>query len=236
MSIFKNWFIEYYNQFDGFTARSNIGLEKTVEYFKKLGINEFVNLLTCTDNYNCARYPEAKSPNAAEFIPTWMFARPTFEGLRLSLSESSRLEYSKEKPSTWSEYIKKVSLKNEIINIDVELTPGLNVVIGDSSSGKTLFVDSLYNKINENFDESSYTEYFNVQDMVIQNPSGIKPHYISQNYIMKVIDNNNSDQEIDDIDIIKNVFPVDATIKERVYQGLSKLREDLKELIIVPVT
>tara|TARA_B100000508_G_scaffold123633_1_gene106436 strand:- start:1345 stop:1641 length:297 start_codon:yes stop_codon:yes gene_type:complete len=37
----------YYNQFDGFTARGITGLERTQEYFKKLNINEFVNLMTC---------------------------------------------------------------------------------------------------------------------------------------------------------------------------------------------
>ena len=79
----------YYNQFDGFTARSNEGLEQTNEYFKKLGIAEFINLLTCSDNYSPSAYPATKSKDANEFVPTWMFAEPTFDGLRLSLSESS---------------------------------------------------------------------------------------------------------------------------------------------------
>ena len=53
----------YYNQFDGFTARSNEGLEETQEYFNRLGIKEFVNLLTCSDNYNPSAYPQAKDVN-----------------------------------------------------------------------------------------------------------------------------------------------------------------------------
>lgn len=35
----------YYNHFDGFTARSNKGLESTTAYFKRLGIHEFTNLI-----------------------------------------------------------------------------------------------------------------------------------------------------------------------------------------------
>lgn len=54
----------YYNQFDGFTARSNKGLEKTIQYFEKLGINEFVNLVTSTDNYKAHEYPGAKNTEA----------------------------------------------------------------------------------------------------------------------------------------------------------------------------
>ncbi len=33
----------YYNQFDGFTSRSNKGLENTLRYFDRLGISEFVS-------------------------------------------------------------------------------------------------------------------------------------------------------------------------------------------------
>ena len=128
----------YYNQFDGFTAREDKGLEATREYFAKLGIAEFVNLLTCSDNYVPSRYPEPKSCEASPFVPTWMMAEPTYDGVRLSLSESSRLFYQKEKPQIQCDHIGKVKLSNELIDIDVELTEGLNVVIGGSSSGKTL--------------------------------------------------------------------------------------------------
>lgn len=220
----------YYNQFDGFTARSNTRLERTIDYFERLGINEFVNLVTCTDNYNPQRYPNAKDPKADSFLPTWMLALPTFNGLRLSLSEKSRLIYSNDKPSSWSEYILKAKLNNDLIDIDVELTAGLNVIIGGSSSGKTLFVDSIYNKIINNFTESVYLKY-DVQNINVVNPSNIKPHFLSQNYIIKVIDNNDSVNSIDDITIIKNVFPGDAEIRIRIDLALNKLKTDLKELI-----
>lgn len=148
----------YYNLFDGFTARSNSGLEKTIKYFERLGIKDFINLVTSTDNYNPLIYPAPKDSQASEFIPTWMFALPTFDGLRVSLSESSRLIYSKTCPNPWPKYISKARLNNDKIDIDVELTSGLNVVIGDSSSGKTLFVDSLYNKAKGVFDNSDYKD------------------------------------------------------------------------------
>ena len=220
----------YYNQFDGFTARSDNGLERTIKYFKRLGINDFVNLVTCSDNYKIDDYPNAKAKDAGAFIPTWMLASPTFDGLRLSLSESSRLVYGKEKPISWSECITKVKLQNENTEIDVDFTPGLNVIIGGSSSGKTLLVDSIYNKIVGDFSESVYTEY-GIDNISVINPSGIKPHYINQSYINKVIDKNDSDNTIDDIEIIKRVFPGDINIRMKVEKGLSELRKDLNELI-----
>lgn len=220
----------YYNQFEGYTARAKEGLETTIDYFKRLGINEFVNLITCTDNYNPQNYPQAKDSHALPHIPTWMFAEPSFDGLRLSLSESSRFVYSQEKPSIWSETIKSATLSNEKIEIDVKFSPGLNVVIGGSSSGKTLLVDSIAKKLaNDSFEESSYRQY-DVKNIDVINPSGFCPHYISQNYIMKVVNIDTSDK-IEDIDIIKRLFPVDINFQRQINEEMGKFKTDISDLI-----
>lgn len=219
----------YYNQFEGFTARGITGLEKTQEYFKRLNINEFVNLMTCTDNYNPDIYPNTKpSPDSSEFVPSWMFSAPTFDGLRLALSESSRLRYSSDKPEFYHNHIESVSLTNDTIDINVELSPGLNVIIGESSSGKTLFVDSVWRKLTNNFENSDY-ERFGVIDLKVSNPTGTTPHYLNQNYIMSVLNDANSD--LNKIAIIKDVFPGDEEIRQGIERGLQKLRTDLSELI-----
>jgi len=218
----------YYNQFDGFTARSNQGLEETQEYFSRLGINEFVNLVTSTDNYNPVKYPQAKDSDAKPFIPTWMFSEASFSGLRLSLSESSRLQYG-EKPKKWSEYIQRVSLTNDNVDIDVNLSPGLNVVIGDSSSGKTLFVDSIYRKAKGDFEESPYIK-FGVDQILVYNPAGTLPHYISQNYIVQIV-NETEGKTIDTLEIIRNIFPGDNSITEKIRENLKCLKEDVDSLI-----
>lgn len=220
----------YYNFFDGFTARSNKGLEETDEYFKKIGIRDFVNLVTCSDNYSPKNYPNPKAKNADPFIPTWMLAQPTFDGLRLSLSESSRLTYSLEKPTSWSVYIKSAHLDNDKINIDVKLTPGLNVIIGGSSSGKTLFVQSLYDKINNDFSKNEYKDY-GVSDIVIDNPQNMTPYYISQSFISDVVNNKNYTKNIEDIPIIKKIFPDDKLISEEIDSKLKKFRQNFKALI-----
>lgn len=219
----------YYNQFDGFTARGNKGLERTQEYFKKLGINEFVNLITCTDNYEPSKYPASKAKDAGPFVPTWMFALPTFNGLRLSLSESSRLVYDEVKPTMWSENITSVTHNRENIEIEVELTSGLNVVIGGSSSGKTLLVDSIYNKIVNDFSESHYMDY-EVDQINVENPSGVTPHFLSQNYIMSVV-NSSSDNKIEDIEIVKKVFPGDEEIRDKIESSLKKLKQHIRDLV-----
>jgi hypothetical protein len=219
----------YYNQFEGFTARGVDKLEQTQQYFKRLNINEFVNLMTCTDNYNPKNYPNCKaSPDSSPFIPTWMFSAPTFDGLRLALSENSRLKYSLDKPFFDHNHIEIVELTNEKIDIKVELSPGLNVVIGESSSGKTLFVDSIFKKLNGNFEGSDYLD-FGVTNLIVSNPSGIKPHYLNQNYITSILSESNGD--LNKIAIVKDVFPGDTEIKLSVERGLQKFRSDLSDLV-----
>lgn len=220
----------YYNQFDGFTARSDKGREETDNYFRRLGISSFVNLVTCSDNYNPSTYPAAKVGDATPFLPTWIYAEPTFEGFRLTLSENSRLTYSETKPDIWSENIECARCVDEKLDIDVKFSSGLNVVIGGSSSGKTLLVDSICRKLRqESFDSSPYVE-FGVANMDIVNPSGKHPHYLNQNFIMRVVGDDDA-YNIEDIDVIKSLFPDNKEVIEQVNDNLTKLKSDITELI-----
>ena len=221
----------YYNQFDGFTARSTKGVELTSKYFERLGIAAFINLVTCSDNYVPSQYPKTHSGNPDDdFVPTWMFAEPTFDGLRLSLSESTRLVYSNEKPVRKSDYIGHVWLQNEHIDVDVELSEGLNVVIGGSSSGKTLFVDSVVKAIKGKFSGSNYVARYGVNKMNVVNPSGMTPYYISQNFIAENISDNN-EKSIDKIEILHNIFPADDDLNQSITAALNKLNEVISQMI-----
>lgn len=220
----------YYNQFDGFTAREDKGLDATREYFRKLGIAEFVNLLTCSDNYAPAKYPEPKASEASPFVPTWMMAEPTYDGVRLSLSESSRLFYQKEKPQIQCEHIGRVSLSNEKIDIDVTLSEGLNVVIGGSSSGKTLFVDSVNKFFEQDLLNSEYKK-FGVEHIDVKNPSEIHPYYIHQNFIADLV-NRNDEASIDEIPILKKAFPSDDNVKRQISKTLADLKRIVDEMLL----
>lgn len=218
----------YFNHFEGFTARSNTGLQETIEYFKRLGIDQFVNLLTCSDNYDVRVYPCAKDVGAEAFIPTWIFSSPSFDGLRLALSEKSRIFYGEKAPEEWNQAIYNVKLDEPNCDIDVSLLPGLNVVIGGSSSGKTLFVESLVKGICGDFSDNSYGS-FGTEKITVDNPSGIIPHYINQNFIMSVL--NDGSNDIGKIDLINEVFPEDQSVVELIRKNLEKLKRLVEQLV-----
>ena len=94
---------------------------------------------------------------------------------------------------------------------------------------KTLLVDSIFRKIINDFSSSNYLNY-EVEKLTIDNPSGVTPHYLSQNYIMSVV-NEGTDDKIDNIEIIKNVFPGDGEIRNKIEYSLRSLKKQLKELI-----
>ena len=222
----------YYNHFDGFTARGTNGLDRTHRYFERLGIKGFVNLVTATDNYTPATYPDCKAGrDASDFVPTWMLALPTFNGLRLSLSESQRLVYG-DKPDSWTEFIESVSCESENLSIDVQLTPGLNVVIGGSSSGKSLLVDAMYHNIVGKIEDSDYFETpYDIDGIEVQNPSGQQPHYFNQNYIMKICDQKDRNNTIDNISILKSVFPPDEVERRKIVNALQELGSILTKMM-----
>jgi hypothetical protein len=64
--------------------------------------------------------------------------------------------------------------------------------------------------------------------LIVSNPSGIKPHYLNQNYITSIL--SDSDGDLNKIEIIKDVFPGDNEIKLSIERGLQKFRSDLSEL------
>ncbi|MCR5349376.1 MAG: hypothetical protein K6E20_00135 [Acholeplasmatales bacterium] len=221
----------YYNLFDGFTARSNKKLEISNNYFKKLGIDEFINLVTCTDNYSISKYPNGKT-TTDDFIPTWMYSSATFDGFRIALSEKERFSYGAKPKDNFQDEILSVKLNEEGINIDVNLEPGLNVVIGNSSSGKTLFVDSLYKKISGEI--STDYQKFNVGNIIVENPSGMVPHYFSQNYIMDLVkkdDEKGVDNNLADNKFLKRIFPFDKNFEQQITKTIADFRLTLTTFI-----
>lgn len=217
----------YYNQIEGFSARSNKGLEATKKYLEKLGIGSFVNLVTGSDNYNPSKYPSPKKDESSEFVPTWMYASPNYRGLKLALSEDSRLEYS-EIPSIEDYHIiKNVKLNNEKVDINVNLTQGLNVVIGESSSGKTLFVDSIIRKL-KNDNNSDYEEEYSVSNIEIEDELGVEPYYIEQNFITSAVKDN---KELNNIPIVKDLFPESEYKQDIIDKELSNVKSIINALI-----
>ena len=102
-----------------------------------------------------------------------------------------------------------------------------------SSSGKTLLVDSIYRAIEQDFSKSLYSKTnFGVTNLEVVNPSNLRPHYINQNFIMKVCDQNDEYTSISDIELLKRIFPDDTDQNNNIDNGLGDLGKSLGGLVV----
>ena len=95
-----------------------------------------------------------------------------------------------------------------------------------------MLVDSVFRKIIGNLNDSIYINTpYQIKDIKVINPSGQHPHYLDQNYISKVCDPKNKEYNIDDISILKSVFPSDTEERQAISNGLSDLGSQLTKLV-----
>lgn len=220
----------YYNTFDGFTARSNSNIEATELYFDRIGIGEFTSLLTGSDNYDPARYPAPKDEQAEEFTPTWVYSDLSFDGLRMALSEKERLRYSTKPPESPIKEIpsiEQIKHKSKNLDIDIELSSGLNVIIGGSSTGKTLLLESIARKTDalDPGETHSFYDKFDIDSIELTRNDSQKPYYINQSYISKVVDKSVNKDTIESIQILKDVFPQNQDASDGLEVNFTSVRD-----------
>lgn len=92
-----------------------------------------------------------------------------------------------------------------------------------------MLVDSIMRSLKKDAVNPSYSTY-EVDKIQVDNPSGMVPHFLSQNYIMSVV-NDVSDDKIEDIDIIKRVFPGDEEVKAKINEGLRSFKKNVEDLV-----
>lgn len=189
-----------------------------MSYFFKYFIN-IQRVISDINKILDSLYPEKIITDDTDKIPTIEEVVKSFDSFDFIL-----LPHGGQFHRTFDKSIpRKATLGNDKISINASLSPGLNVVIGGPLSGKTLFVDSIYRKICGDFSKSNYMN-FNVDELAVINPSGIIPHYINQNFIINIL--SSEEKDINDIEIIQKVFPIDHAIDEKINQGLVQLKAD----------
>lgn len=106
---------------------------------------ELINMryITGTDCHDWAVYPKQKESDKSDISYSYIRSLPTFKGLVMALTESKRIStahYDIRKP-----YVSSISFEVDGKMNEVELSSGLNVIIGDNSIGKSLILEYLYN-------------------------------------------------------------------------------------------
>ena len=131
-----------YDYFDAVEFRSG-KIEGILNSYRKEKDLKNLRYITGTDCHDWTVYPAQKQNDKSIMKYTFMKSLPSFKGLVMALTEPRRLStaYS----SIPVPYIDKLDVEINGVKEKIELSSGINVVIGDNSVGKSLFFEYLYN-------------------------------------------------------------------------------------------
>lgn len=131
------------------------------EVFTKMYHSER-NLSNCfvtgSDCHDWEVYPQEEK--SKEQLPVFSYIKslPSFKGLKMAVTDDRRLSRTNNF-HTNSEYLKTIKYKVNGEEKSVELSPGLNVIIGDNSSGKSALIHALTGYPRTNI-ASEYKQFF----------------------------------------------------------------------------
>ena len=221
--------------FDAVEFRSG-KVEGILNNYKKEKNLENLRYITGTDCHVWEVYPQQKRGDKSDIKYSYLKCLPTFKGLVMALTDSKRVSTSKYN-------IAKPYIPNLNININgkqrkIELSQGLNVMIGDNSIGKSLILESLidskFSKIRETNKKEGYKKYLKDKKIKIEQIDDTKKSKIDFDRQGEIRERFQSGTKLLDIDFFKSKFQdFDVTehmnkINEVVNSFIEKIKENQK--------
>lgn len=147
MSLGKDIFNElvFMDYFDAYEFRNKKNEIYNKAYLTENKLEEKLRFITGSDCHRWKYYPYTEEDEKAEFKFTYIKSLPSFKGLAMAVTDHHRIELENSFYNPNEKYIKEI-----IVEIDGEeklipLSRGLNVIIGDNSVGKSLFLNAITN-------------------------------------------------------------------------------------------
>ncbi len=121
--------------------------------------------VTGSDCHDWEVYPQEEK--SKEQLPVFSYIKslPSFKGLKMAVTDARRLSRT-DNFHTNRDYLKKIEYKVNGEEKHVELSPGLNVIIGDNSSGKSALIHALTGYPRSTI-ASKYKQYFDGKNVEI---------------------------------------------------------------------
>ena len=132
---------DYFEAFE-FKNKRNQVLNKN--YLLEKGIDDRVRFVTGTDCHDWSVYPkETPSDPIIDFPYTFAKCLPSFRGLVMALTDQQRLKTVDSFFNVDKKTIEKISLEHNGKTVNIPLSKGINVIIGDNSIGKSMLLHAL---------------------------------------------------------------------------------------------
>lgn len=108
--------------------------------------DDVLRFITGSDCHDWECYPNHdSSTNDDSFKFTFLKCLPTFRGVSLALTESSRIGLENSFFSISQKQLDSIDLKIDDTSVSIPLSKGINAIIGDNSIGKSLLIHKITN-------------------------------------------------------------------------------------------
>ncbi len=149
----------------------NIGFQKLLT--EDFSSRKEIPYVVFSDNHQIAAYPKKDATQTIERNEyTWIKGNLSFETLRMAFVDPlSRIVRSSNQPTLPNQYIEKITFNtlngDKTVNHVIELSPGINTIIGGRSSGKSLLFNSILNTLALGKDKSKIQNYIKKGNVLI---------------------------------------------------------------------
>ncbi len=133
-------YTDYFEAFE-FKNKKNEIFNKA--YLYQNGLNENIRFVTGSDCHDWRHYPKETANDTADFCFTYVKCLPTFRGLVMAMTDYRRIKTVNSFFNTSSTFIPKISMCIDNRELEIPLSRGINVIIGDNSIGKSLLLHKL---------------------------------------------------------------------------------------------
>ncbi len=135
-------YTDYFEAFE-FKNKRNEVLNK-VYLLSHLGLENKLRFITGTDCHDWSAYPaDNLSEELSNFPYTYVKCLPTFKGLVMAVTDYTRLKMVNSFFNVNRKYVQCINLASQGKPINIPLSRGINVIIGDNSIGKSLLLHAM---------------------------------------------------------------------------------------------
>ena len=220
-------FTDYFDSFEFMNRKNEIFnkyyLQQNKDKFKKNDIR----FITGSDCHNWDIYPCEE-----DFIYTYLKCLPTFKGLSMAVTDYSRIKHVNSFFSTSDKYLKSIELEIGGKKNTINLSKGINVIIGDNSIGKSLLVHKItdYRYLKKEDIKKKYEKYLKENEITVNTKIDNEKMYVfdKQGGIREKFEK----KTFKNSEFLKKYFPEAPNVlaqKEKVISEIKRFIEYMKE-------
>lgn len=203
-------FMDYFESFEFKRKRNEIFNKNYIEKNKEKYKDVTLRFVTGSDCHDWSKYPEEND----DFSFTYLKCLPTFRGLAMAVTNTKRINYVNNFYSTTDKYLDSINIEIDNNKYDINLSKGINVIIGDNSIGKSLLIHKLtnYNYLNDQKIKDSYDEYLKNNKIKINSsiPESNISKFNGQGSIRKMFENKTFDSD----EFLNGFFPAEPLVSK----------------------